>query len=103
MKRMLHAVLCPIVFLLLYERNWQEGVLKPMKNDHLLVFSAIWVLFLQVFGQVKEWLILELHKIIRMSHLVIWSIVSPWFYERGWQGIVLKVLENNCFSVFLVV
>ena len=103
MKRMLHAVLRPIAFLLLYERNWQEEVLKPMKNDHLLVFSAVWVLFLQVFGQVKEWLMLELHKIIRMSQVVLWSIVSPWFYERGWQRIVLKVLENNCFSVFLVV
>ena len=103
MKRMLHAVLRPIAFLLLYERNWQEEVLKPMKNYHLLVFSAVWVLFLQVFGQVKEWLMLELHKIIRMSQVVLWSIVSPWFYERGWQGIVLKVLENNCFSVFLVV
>ena len=103
MKRMLHAVLRPIAFLLLYERNWQEEVLKPMKNDHLLVFSAVWVLFLQVFGQVKEWLMLELHKIIRMSQVVLWSIVSPWFYERGWQGIVLKVLENNYFSVFLVV
>ena len=103
MKRMLHAVLRPIAFLLLYERNWQEEVLKPMKNYHLLVFSAVWVLFLQVFGQVKEWLMLELHKIIRMSQVVLWSIVSPWFYERGWQGIVLKVLENNYFSVFLVV
>ena len=103
MKRMLHAVLRPIAFLLLYKGNWQEEVLKPMKNDHLLVFSAVWVLFLQVFGQVKEWLMLELHKIIRMSQVVLWSIVSPWFYERGWQGIVLKVLENNCFSVFLVV
>ena len=100
---MLHAVLRPIAFLLLDKRNWQEEVLKPMKNDHLLVFSAVWVLFLQVFGQVKEWLMLELHKIIRMSQVVLWSIVSPWFYERGWQGIVLKVLENNCFSVFLVV
>ena len=52
--RVLYAVVCPIVFILFYNRDVEEGVLKHMKNDHLLVFLAVWVLFPLVFGQVKE-------------------------------------------------
>ena len=59
MIRELHLVPCPIDFLLFYGQSWQGGVLKGMKNDHFLVFLAIWVLF-QVFGQLKERLILEM-------------------------------------------
>ena len=52
--RVLYAVVCPIVFILFYNRDVEEGVLKHMKNYHLLVFLAVWVLFPLVFGQVKE-------------------------------------------------
>ena len=52
--RVLYAVVCSIVFILFYNRDEAEGVLKHMKNDHLLVFLAVWVLFPLVFGQVKE-------------------------------------------------
>ena len=55
--RVSYAVVCPIVFILFYDRDVEEGVLKHMKNDHLFVFLAVWVLFPLVFGQVKEWLI----------------------------------------------
>ena len=48
--RMLHIVACPIVFLLFYERGWQRGVFKVMKNDFFFsVFSYLGT-FLQVFG-----------------------------------------------------
>ena len=32
-------------FRLFYERGWQGGVFKVMKNDHSLVFLALWGLF----------------------------------------------------------
>ena len=43
-----------------------------------------------VFGKVKEWLIIELNKIIRVSHLVACPIVFLLFFERGRQGGVFK-------------
>ena len=36
--RLLHVVAWPVVFVLLYARGWQGGVLKAIKNDHF--FSA---------------------------------------------------------------
>ena len=44
-----YAVVCPIVLILFYDRDVEERVLKQMKNDHLLVFLAVWVLFSLVF------------------------------------------------------
>ena len=42
---------CPIIFILFYGRGWQGGVFKVMKNDHFLVFSPVWVLFLKFLGR----------------------------------------------------
>ena len=56
-------------------------MLKVMKNDHFLVLLAIWVLSHKIFGQFKEWLMLELHKTIRVSHVVPCPIVVILFYE----------------------
>ena len=36
--RVSHAVECPVVFILLYDRDGQGGVFKIMKNDHFLEF-----------------------------------------------------------------
>ena len=41
MIRMPHVAACPTVFVLLYDRGWQGGVFKVLKNDHVLVFSAV--------------------------------------------------------------
>ena len=49
-----YAVVFPVVFISFCDRDVEEGVLKHMKNDHLLVFLAVWVLFSLVVGQVKE-------------------------------------------------
>ena len=51
------------------------------------------------------WFMLELHKIIKMSHGVLCPIVFPWFYERGLQGgvLVFKVMKNDHVLVFLAV
>ena len=53
MKRVLHAVACLIVFLLFHDRDWQGVLLKLMKNDHLLVFFAVWVLFPKFLGRLR--------------------------------------------------
>ena len=46
---------------------------------------------------------LELYKIIKMSHIVSCPIVFPWFYEGAWQGGDFKIMKNDHFLVFLVV
>ena len=39
--RVSHAVACPIVFILFFDRDEQGGVLKVMKNDYFLVLLAV--------------------------------------------------------------
>ena len=46
----LNVVACPIVFILSDDRELQGGVLQIMKNDHFLVFLAVWVLFPKFLG-----------------------------------------------------
>ena len=46
-----HVVACPIVFFLSYERGWQGGVFKVIKNDHFLVFLAVWDVFIKFLGR----------------------------------------------------
>ena len=48
------VVACLIVFILFYERRWQEGVFKIMKNDSFLVFLAVWVLFLKILSRLRD-------------------------------------------------
>ena len=82
-------------------------MLKLMKYDHFLVFLAVWVLFPKIFfsdgGEVKAWLMLEVHEMIRLPHVVLSPIVFILFYERDLQGGVLKVIKNDHFLVFLAV
>ena len=42
------------VFILFYERHWQGGVFKVIKNDNLFGIFSRFVRYPQVFGQVKE-------------------------------------------------
>ena len=46
---------------------------------------------------------LKLHKIIRLSHVIVYRIVFLLFYEGSWQGGVFKVTKNNPFLTFLFV
>ena len=48
--RVSHVVAGPIVFILFYDRDGQGGVFNVMKNDHLLIFLAVWVLFPKFLG-----------------------------------------------------
>ena len=52
--RVPHVVACPMDCHLPCDGGQQGGVLKFMKNDHVLVFLAVWVFFSKFFGQVKE-------------------------------------------------
>ena len=56
-----------MVFNLLYHLTWQIGLLKLTKKNLVL---SIFKCFPQVSGRVEGWLIIELHKIIRVSHAV---------------------------------
>ena len=72
---MLHGVWCPIVFSLFYDRDGHGGVFKVMKNDHFFSIFSRFGLFPQVFSQVNELPILELHETVRVQHLVACPIV----------------------------
>ena len=66
----------------------------------VLVFLAVWVLFPKFLGRLRSGL-LELHKIISLSHVVTCPVVFILFYERSYQGGVFKVVKNDYFLVFL--
>ena len=59
--------------------------------------------FPQVFRQVKESLILQLHEMKRMLQVVACPTVFILFYDQYWQGGVLKLMKNDRFLVFLAV
>ena len=74
-KWLSHIVACPIAFILFYDQGWQGRLFKVMKKwSFISAFSRLGH-FPKDFGQVKEWLVLELHKIIRVSNI--------FFYEWG--------------------
>ena len=61
-------------------------------------------LFPQVFGQVKEWLTLELYEMITVPH--IFADMCSYFYfsfDLGRQAGVLKLMKNGKLLVFLAV
>ena len=59
--------------------------------------------FPHVFVQVKGWLILKLHEMIRVAHLVAFLRVFNLLYAQTWQERVFKVTEKNLFLLFLAV
>ena len=81
-----------LFFILFYNRGLQGGVLKVMKNDPFLVFLAVRVIFPQVFGQVKKWLLLELHGMVRVLLAVACPMDFNLLFDRGHQLRVLKML-----------
>ena len=46
---------------------------------------------------------LELHKTIRVLHIIPYTIVLILFYDQDWERRVFKVMKNEYFLVFLVV
>ena len=97
LMKLSHVVACPIVFILFYDQSWQGGVFKFMKIDYFSsVFSALGH-FSQVFGKVKEWLILELHEMIRVLHAVACPMGFNLLYDRAQQGGELKLAKMIIF------
>ena len=44
---------------------------------------------------------LELQEMIRVLHVVPYSIVFILFYGQGWQGGVFKVMKNDFFFIYI--
>ena len=59
--------------------------------------------FPEVFGHMKEWLVLELHEMKRVVHIVARLIDFKLLCARGQQGGMLKLMKNDHFLVFLTV
>ena len=57
--------------------------------------------FVQVSGEMRELLILELYEAIRVRQVVAYPIVIILFYDRDRQESVFKVMKNDHFLVFL--
>ena len=66
MVRALHVVARPILFILFHGRHWQGALLKLTKNNHIFSIFSRFGHFLQVFGQVNEQPVLEVHEMIRV-------------------------------------
>ena len=90
-------------FFLFYGRDWQEGVFKIMKIDNFFgIFSRLGP-FPEVFGQVKEWLIFELHEMIKVPYAVSCPMDFNLLCGPVQKGGVLRLMKNDQFLVFLTV
>ena len=68
---------------------------KSVESYEKLSFFSVFIRlrpFPQVFGQGKEWLMLELYKIKIVSYVVACPIVFIWVYDQDWQKVI-----KNCF------
>ena len=91
------------VFILFYERRWQGGEFKIIKNYHNLNNFSRFGSYHQVFGQVKEWLIVAFCEMIKVPHVIAYPKDFNLLCDRDQQGGVLKPMENDHFQVFLSV
>ena len=66
-RKVSHLAVCPIVFVFLYDRGRIAQTYGKWSVFSILNRS---VHFLQVFGKSKEWLMLELHEMIRVLQVV---------------------------------
>ena len=53
MIKVLHALAFPIVFILFYDRYWQRGVIKFIKNDHVFSIFNVLVFFPKFLVRLK--------------------------------------------------
>ena len=54
-------------------------------------------LLLEISGQVKEWLIIEMYYMIKMSLVVAYAMVFILLWDRGWVRGVLKHIKTDHF------
>ena len=80
MIRVLRVAVCLVVFILLYDFG----------HVHFFnIFSRLGP-FIQVFGQFKEWLILELHNMIKLAPILACPIVLILLCDLRRHGVPLK-------------
>ena len=91
--RVSHLVACPMFFNLLCHHSRQTRACSNYVRSLILSIFRRLGRFPDVFEQVKEWLIIELQKIIRLSHIVACPIV---FLLGG----VFKVMKMIIFQYF---
>ena len=90
MIRVLRVAVCLVVFILLCDLGRPVGVLILIKNVHFFnIFSRLGR-FIQVFGQLKEWLILELHNMIKLAPILACPIVLILLCDLRRHGVPLK-------------
>ena len=94
--RMSHVIACLVIFILFYDLDQQGGVFKLMKNDHFIVFLLVWNLS-QVFKQVKEKHISEVHEMIRAPY----ELRSQWILI--YFVIEVKPTKSDHFQIFLAI
>ena len=94
----MHNCFCFVFWSRLAERSVQSYEEWSFLN----IFSCFGP-FPQVLGQVKEYFLLELHEMIRVSHAVVCTMGFNLLFDRGQQGGGLKPTKNNNFQVFLTV
>ena len=59
--------------------------------------------FSQIFEQVKEWSILELHEMIRVPHIAVCLVVFSLLCGLGKPAEVLRLIKNVHFILLLAV
>ena len=96
MQLRVQLLLLLLFFLALWVRLAGRSVQSYEKWSFFSVFSRLGQ-FLQVFGQVKEFLILGLGEIIRVLHLVGCPMDFDLLCDLGQQREVLKRMKNDYF------
>ena len=83
-----------------------EGDREECKNLRKIVNSKYFCRlgpFPQVFEQVEEWLMLELHEMIRFPYVATCSVVFSLLCNLGRPVGVLRLIKNAHFLIFLAV
>ena len=81
----------------------RQACSKLWKKIFYSVFSRL-DHFPQVFRQVKECIVLQLHEMVRVLHMVACANVFFFFffYGRDWQGRMLRFMKNDNFlNIFI--
>ena len=100
MRRVSHEVAFSIFFIL-----WAKLAGRSVQNYEKWSFYSVVIRlspFPQVFEQIKKWLTLQLHKIIRVSYLVAFPFFFFFFSSMGevWSEECSKLWKMIIFLVF---
>ena len=87
-----------MVFVVLWNWGWQEGVLKLMRNGQSKVFLVVRVLFLKFQDKSRSGLYNKYMTWQKFPCAMGFILV----FDQGWQGLVLKFMKNDHFYIFLV-